>query len=86
MMAQDQYDLGMVAEIIAESDGGAHADAVASAAALGRALHAALEALTTLPIEELLQCRYARYRAIGRFQERQPSADNPLPPLPFKGR
>lgn len=84
--AQDQYDLGIVDEIIPEPDGGAHADAAATAAAVGKALHAALEALTALPIEELLQRRYARYRAIGRFHERQPSAGNPLPPLPFKGQ
>ncbi|MDW8212949.1 MAG: acetyl-CoA carboxylase carboxyltransferase subunit alpha [Roseiflexaceae bacterium] len=83
--AQDQYDLGIADEIIPEPDGGAHTDAATMAAAVGKALHTALEALTALPIEELLRRRYARYRAIGQFQERQPSAGEPLPLLPFKG-
>ncbi len=84
--AQDQYDLGIVDEIIPEPDGGAHTDAATTAAAVGKALRATLDELTTLPIDELLQRRYARYRAIGQVQERQPSPGETLPPLPFKGR
>lgn len=85
--ALDQYDLGIVDVIIPEPEGGAHTDAAAAAAAVGEALRAALEALVGLPIDDLLQRRYARYRAIGRFQECQPTphTSTSIPPLPFKG-
>ena len=84
--AQDQHDLGIADEIIPEPDGGAHTAAAAIAAAAGEAMHDALDELTTLPVDELLQRRYAGYRAIGRFQERQPPMiERNLPALPFKG-
>lgn len=84
--AQDQYNLGIVDEIVPEPDGGAHTDAATTAAAAGKALRAALDELTALPIDELLRRRYTRYRAIGRFQEHQPRLlDLRSPPLPFKG-
>jgi len=85
--AQDQYDLGIADAIIPEPEGGAHTDAAAAAEAVGAALRTALDALVGLPIDVLLQRRYTRYRAIGRFQESQPMPNMPatVPPLPFKG-
>lgn len=71
--AQDQLQLGVADAIVAEPEGGAHTDAAATAAALGEALRAALEQLVSLPYDELLEQRYAKYRAIGRYQERQPA-------------
>ena len=77
----------IVACVIGEGEsGGAHTAAAAIAAAAGEAMHDALDELTTLPVDELLQRRYAGYRAIGRFQERQPPMiERNLPALPFKG-
>lgn len=84
--AQDQYDLGLIDEIIPEPEGGAHTDPAMTTATVGRALHTALNQVIGLPIDELLQRRYTRYRAIGRFQERQPPVvERGLPLLPFKG-
>lgn len=83
--AQDQYDPGMIAEIIPEPDGGAYADAVATAAAVGRVLHAALEASTALLIEELLWRRYTRLAQLASFRNVDHWQANRSPP-PFKGR
>ncbi|MFQ3631584.1 acetyl-CoA carboxylase carboxyltransferase subunit alpha [Roseiflexus sp.] len=84
--AQDQYDLGIADVIIPEPEGGAHTDAAMAAETVGKALRAALDEVTALPVDELLQRRYARYRAIGRFQECQLREAGASPsPMPFKG-
>ncbi len=84
--AQDQYDLSIADVIIPEPEGGAHTDAAMTVETVGKALRAALDEVTMMPVDELLQRRYARYRAIGRFQECQLRETGASPsPLPFKG-
>jgi acetyl-CoA carboxylase carboxyl transferase subunit alpha len=56
--------MGVVEEIVAEPEGGAHADHDAAARTLERALLRHLEALERIPAEELLQHRYERFRYI----------------------
>ena len=69
--AQELRELGIVDAIIAEPEGGAHTDGPATIAALGDALREQLGALARLDLATLLERRYAKYRAIGRFQEGQ---------------
>jgi acetyl-CoA carboxylase carboxyl transferase subunit alpha len=69
--AQELYVLGVVDAIIPEPEGGAHTDATTTADAVGAALRDHLAALMELDLDKLLADRYAKYRAIGRFQEGQ---------------
>lgn len=71
--AHDQLELGIADVVVPEPEGGAHTDPAAMAAVLNTALRAALDELAGLSCAELLQQRYAKYRAIGCCQERQPS-------------
>ncbi len=66
--AQDLLAFGIVDEIIAEPEGGAHSDSAATIAAVGNRLQAALTELQTFDITSLLAQRYGKYRAIGQYQ------------------
>jgi acetyl-CoA carboxylase carboxyl transferase subunit alpha len=67
--APDLLELGVVDELIPEPLGGAHTDPEATAAAVGAAIEQALGRLEKLPVERLLDERYAKFRAIGVFEE-----------------
>ncbi len=67
MTAVDQVALGVVDEVIPEPHGGAHEDPVAVAGAISARIAAHLDQLGALPLEELLQRRYLRYRMMGAF-------------------
>jgi acetyl-CoA carboxylase carboxyl transferase subunit alpha len=69
--AQDLLALKIADAIIPEPDGGAHMEADATIAALGAALQRQLDELLSLDVDTLLSDRYAKYRAIGSFQEGQ---------------
>ncbi|GAB4204154.1 MAG: acetyl-CoA carboxylase carboxyltransferase subunit alpha [Roseiflexaceae bacterium] len=69
--APDLLELGIADAIIPEPDGGAHADSQAAIEALRGALQQHLNELLRDDIETLLARRYAKYRAIGSFQEQQ---------------
>jgi acetyl-CoA carboxylase carboxyl transferase subunit alpha len=69
--AQDLYDLEVIDAIIPEPDGGAHTDTAAMLDAVGHILRIHLAELLRLDHADLLMQRYAKYRAIGRFQERE---------------
>jgi len=69
--AQDLLGLQIIDTIIQEPEGGAHTDTAAMIAAVGDTLRAHLDAVSRLDIATLLSQRYAKYRAIGRFQEQQ---------------
>ncbi|PZR72451.1 MAG: acetyl-CoA carboxylase carboxyl transferase subunit alpha, partial [Chthoniobacterales bacterium] len=76
LTAQDLIGLGVVDEIVPEPEGGAHRDHDLAAANLGTALRQNLERISTLPIEELMQKRYEKFRKLGKFTE---EAENPVP-------
>ena len=59
------HELGMVDELIPEPAPGAHAFPAVAIAALQGALIRHLNALTAMPVEELLSRRAARYRVAG---------------------
>jgi acetyl-CoA carboxylase carboxyl transferase subunit alpha len=67
--APNLKELEVVDEVIAEPLGGAHNDPAAAAAALKAALIRHLGDLTPKPVEQLLDERYARYRALGQYRE-----------------
>lgn len=67
--AQDLLDLGIIDEIIPEPPGGAHTDVTTMVTTLADHLRRHLAELLTLDVETLLERRYARYRAIGRYEE-----------------
>ncbi len=81
MTAQDQLALGVVDEVVGEPAGGAQEDPVAMAAALATRLSEHLVRLEALPLDELLERRYARYRSMGAFttveREVPPAARRP---------
>jgi acetyl-CoA carboxylase carboxyl transferase beta subunit/acetyl-CoA carboxylase carboxyl transferase alpha subunit len=78
MSAADQEALGVVDLIVDEPEGGAQADPAAAAAALREVVTAELDRLTVVPVGELVNDRYARYRALGAMA----TVDVPAPPAP----
>jgi acetyl-CoA carboxylase carboxyl transferase subunit alpha len=67
LTAPDLMQLGLIDGIIPEPPEGAHTDADAAAASLRETLRAALEQLDALSPEELVEQRYAKFRAMGNF-------------------
>ena len=67
MTATDQLQLGVVDEVIPEPRDGAHTDHPATAATIKTAVVRHLAALERRPLDELIEARYRRYRALGAF-------------------
>lgn len=65
--APDLLELKLVDEIVPEPEGGAHTDHAATAKLLGPALSRALDELSRLAPEALLQQRYDKFRHMGQF-------------------
>jgi hypothetical protein len=66
LTAQDLYSLGIIDTVVPEPEGGAHLDPAATADALRSHLLAALRAFADVPINQLLDARYKKYRHIGQ--------------------
>jgi acetyl-CoA carboxylase carboxyl transferase subunit alpha len=67
--APDLLKLGVIDGIVAEPPGGAHRNWAATAQELRHVLAAAFADLTRLPLADLVQQRYAKFRRIGLFEE-----------------
>ncbi|MCS7337327.1 MAG: acetyl-CoA carboxylase carboxyltransferase subunit alpha [Verrucomicrobiae bacterium] len=67
--SKDLLEFGLVDEVIPEPLGGAHRDPETTAANLKSALIRHLEELLKLSPDERVRRRYAKYRAIGKFNE-----------------
>ena len=65
MTAPDLLRMRVVDRIVEEPPGGAHHDPAAAARALGAALAAALDELSGLSPDALVEDRYARFRSLG---------------------
>jgi acetyl-CoA carboxylase carboxyl transferase subunit alpha len=64
LTSRDLLAMGVVEEVVAEPEGGAHTDCGATVASLDAALWRHLEALLQVPQAELLERRYERFRYI----------------------
>lgn len=69
LTAPDLLELGVVDELIPEPLGGAHTDVEAASRMVGEAIESALAPLEELPVDELLERRHRKFRAMGVFRE-----------------
>ena len=69
LSASTLAELGVVDEVLPEPFGGAHNDHGEAAATLKQALSRQLADLRALPVDRLLEERYARYRKLGLYEE-----------------
>jgi len=69
LTAKDLLHMGICDQVIPEPEGGAHADWDGAAAQLADALDKTLTDLSRLPVERLLEGRWAKYDAIGAWRE-----------------
>ena len=67
LTAQDLLKLEVVDEIVPEPESGAHRDYDSVAADVGKALRRALQRVSKVPIGELLEKRYQKFRRLGVF-------------------
>ena len=65
--AGDLLGLGLIDEIVPEPEGGAHNDADAAAELLDPVLGRSLSELRRLPVSDLLDRRYEKFRRMGQF-------------------
>lgn len=68
LAAPDLLELGLIDGVIPEPTGGAHHDHAATAAALREAVLARIEELEKLSVDQLLDARYAKFRAFGEWE------------------
>jgi acetyl-CoA carboxylase carboxyl transferase alpha subunit len=83
MTAAEQQALGVVDQVIAEPEGGAHTDHEETGRRLKTAIVRELERLASIPVEELVEQRYRRYRSLGAYTEVLTEA--PAPAAPPRG-
>src|SRR5271165_5499882 len=65
--AKDLKELGIVDEIVAEPEGGAHTDFEGAARFLDEILSRQLIALSHQPLKDLLEARYEKFRKMGLY-------------------
>lgn len=70
--SRDLLELAIVDEVIPEPLGGAHRNHFSMATTLKGSLVEAIQSLEGLPIPELLERRYQRFRRIGTYEESGP--------------
>jgi len=68
LAAPDLKKLNLIDEVIPEPNGGAHHDHAAAAANFQAVVLRQIEELSKLPVAELLDRRYAKFRAFGEWQ------------------
>jgi acetyl-CoA carboxylase carboxyl transferase alpha subunit len=66
LTAEDLHSLGIIDTVVPEPEGGAHLDPAAAAETLKGHLLAALHPLAELPMRQLLDSRYKKFRHIGQ--------------------
>jgi acetyl-CoA carboxylase carboxyl transferase subunit alpha len=69
MTSPDLLQLGLVDEVIPEPPGGAHHSWDTAAEAVKTAVLRQIAELRKLPIDDLRERRYAKFRAFGEFTE-----------------
>jgi acyl-CoA carboxylase subunit beta len=79
MTAADQQALGVVDIVVPEPRDGAHADHFETARRLKAVIVDRLAALDELTVDQLLEARYLRYRAMGSYTEAEMPEPMPTP-------
>jgi acetyl-CoA carboxylase carboxyl transferase subunit alpha len=69
LTAPDLLELEVVDAVIPEPLGGAHTDPAEACRRVGDAIAAALDELEGVPVDELLEDRYLKFRRLGAFEE-----------------
>jgi hypothetical protein len=69
MTAADQLELGVVDRVVPEPVGGAHVDPVETARRLKSVIIEELDRLIPIPLDDLVDARYRRYRSLGAYTE-----------------
>lgn len=72
LTSEDLQRFGIVDEIVSEPLGGAHRDPQLLIARVMDAIGRALDRISTIPSEQLLSDRYAKYRRVGVWSEEGP--------------
>lgn len=67
--ARDLLEQGVIDEVIKEPAGGAHRDSNMMAQNIKTAIRKSLAELVDLNKDELVECRYKKFRAMGKFLE-----------------
>ena len=67
LTSSDLHELGLVDTIIPEPPGGAHIDHRAAAAVISEQLWQDLQELNKLGGDELIEDRFLKFRAMGKF-------------------
>jgi acetyl-CoA carboxylase carboxyl transferase alpha subunit len=80
MTAAEQQALGVVDRVIDEPAGGAHTDHEETGRRLKAAVIDELDRLTAIPVAELVEQRYRRYRALGAYTEVIAEVPTPIAP------
>jgi acetyl-CoA carboxylase carboxyl transferase subunit alpha len=69
LTATDLQELGLVDGVIAEPMGGAHRDRDAIYATVTETISSTIETLQKIPLNKLMENRYAKFRGMGVFSE-----------------
>jgi acetyl-CoA carboxylase carboxyl transferase subunit alpha len=77
LTATDLMRLGVVDDIVPEPLGGAHRDPQKAARALKNAIQKHLVELEAMPIDEVVERRYRKWRSIGEVTTSPPPAEKP---------
>ena len=72
MTAKDLFDLQVIDKIIPEPPGGAHRDPSRMFEILDEAIESSLTELENIPVQELLQQRYMKFKKMGMYTEDRP--------------
>jgi len=80
MTAADQQALGVVDQVIAEPEGGAHTNHEETAQRLKAVILRELDRLAIIPTDLLVEQRYQRYRSLGAYTEVASPAPTPTVP------
>jgi len=81
MTAPEQQALGVVDIVVAEPGAGAHTDLVETARRIRDVVIEQLDALAAIPLDDLVEARYRRFRNLGAFREVE-AAPPPMPERP----
>ncbi len=80
MQSEDLLDLGIIDQIIKEPLGGAHTNPNAVYQNVKTFILQGWEALKSVPIDEMIENRYQKFRKMGKFVEEQQLVSHEAPP------